>query len=186
VSTCHFLPREFCHVCSCPQIKCTNFILPFKASCYSVKTRVVESTIKCLTPSFRIFQLQPFQNVQLFPCNSSHFKEQVLGTSLFVIFSHALKRVGLAKKWPKMSLENHWCAWQVHCPFSELLLQRNLLICQVTPGSDSGSTSTCPCLWWEGTLPAPAYWPACKFDLMLTILSVLTSVAAHHLLLFNE
>jgi len=48
--------------------------------------------------------------------------------------------------------------------------------------SDSGSTSACP--WSEGMLPA--YWPACKFDMILAILSVLTSVAACHLPLFDE
>jgi len=43
------------------------------------------------------------------------------------------------------------------------------------------SISTCP--WSEGTLPA--CWPVCKFDLILVILSVSTSVPAYHLPLFN-
>jgi len=46
-------------------------------------------------------------------------------------------------------------------------LQRNLLICLVTPGTNSGSTSACPWLWSEGTLPA--YWPVCNFDLILAM-----------------
>ena len=51
--------------------------------------------------------------------------------------------------------------------------------CQVSPGSDSDSTSACPWWWSEGTLPA--YWPVCKFDPILTIPSVVTSVSAHYL-----
>jgi len=43
------------------------------------------------------------------------------------------------------------------------VLQRNLLICQVTQGA-SGCTSACPWLWSEGTVPV--YWPVCKFDLI--------------------
>ena len=57
--------------------------------------------------------------------------------------------------------------------------------CQVTPGSDSGSTSACPWLWSEGTLTAYS-WPVCKFDLILAILSVSTSVAACHLPLLSS
>ena len=49
------------------------------------------------------------------------------------------------------------------------VLQRNLLTCQVTPGSNSGSTSACPWLWSNGTLTA--YWPVCKFDLILELSS---------------
>ena len=48
----------------------------------------------------------------------------------------------------------------------------------VTPGSNTGSTSTCPWLCSEKTLPA--YWLVCKFDLILAVFlvvfSVLTSV----------
>ena len=51
--------------------------------------------------------------------------------------------------------------------------QRNLLMCLVAPGNNSGFTSTCPWLWSEGTLPI--YWPVCKFDLILVVLSVLTN-----------
>jgi len=32
----------------------------------------------------------------------------------------------------------------------------------------------------------PAYWPMCKFDLILATLSALTSGPARHLPLFNE
>ena len=59
------------------------------------------------------------------------------------------------------------------------VLQRNLLISQVIPGSDHGSTCACPCLWSEGMLPA--YWPVCMFHLNWAILSILSSVAARHL-----
>jgi len=52
------------------------------------------------------------------------------------------------------------------------------------PGSNSGSTSACPCLYSEEILLT--YWPVCKFDLISTIPSVLISVAACHLPLFNE
>jgi len=52
------------------------------------------------------------------------------------------------------------------------------------PGSASGSTSVCPWLWSGETLPA--YWPVCKFDLILPVLllvtfNVLTTTAACHL-----
>jgi len=36
----------------------------------------------------------------------------------------------------------------------------------------------------EGMLPA--YWPVCKFDLISAIPSILTSVAARRLPIFNE
>jgi len=49
---------------------------------------------------------------------------------------------------------------------------------------DSGSTSACLWPWSEGT--SPAYWPVCKFDLILATLSSLTSVPAWHLPFFNE
>jgi len=65
-------------------------------------------------------------------------------------------------------------------PLFWVALQRNLLICLVTPGSASGSTSACPCLWSEETLPA--CWPVCKRDLTLSVFlvafNVLTSIAA--------
>ena len=67
--------------------------------------------------------------------------------------------------------------------------QRNLLICLVTPGSTSGSTSTCPWLQSKETLPAD--WPVCKFDLILYVLfilvafSILASIAACHLPLYQ-
>ena len=48
-----------------------------------------------------------------------------------------------------------------------IALQRNLLICQLTLGSDSVSTSTCPWLWLKEMLPA--YRPVCKFSLILAI-----------------
>ena len=51
-------------------------------------------------------------------------------------------------------------------PLFWVALQRNLLICLVIPGS------ACPWLWSKGMLPA--YWPVCKFYLILTIPSVLT------------
>jgi len=65
-----------------------------------------------------------------------------------------------------------------------VVLQRNLLMRLVTPGSNSGSTSVCPWLWSVETLPA--YWPVCKFDLLLPVLflvasNVLTTIIAYHL-----
>jgi len=85
------------------------------------------------------------------------------------------------------------------CIFSQLQLRP--LVCMASPpplflvasqkvvdmaGDPSGSTSTCPWLRSEETLPA--YWPMCKFDLILSVLffvafSVLTSIAAGHLTL---
>jgi len=41
-------------------------------------------------------------------------------------------------------------------------LAKKLLICLVTPGSASGSTSACLWQWSEDMLPA--YWPVCKID----------------------
>ena len=82
--------------------------------------------------------------------------------------------------------------WQMRplvCMANPLLLfwvvfRRNLLMCLVTPGSTSGSTSVCPWLWPGEMLPA--YWPVCKFDLILPVLflaafNVLTTIAAYHL-----
>jgi len=78
----------------------------------------------------------------------------------------------LRSEWIKITISKH-----LHCK------QRNLFLCQVTPGNNSGSTTTCRWLWSEGMLPA-WYWPVWKFGLILAI-SVLASVAAHHLLLFK-
>ena len=64
-------------------------------------------------------------------------------------------------------------------PFSWATLQITLLICLVSWRNASGSTNTYPWLWSEGMLPA--YWLVCKFDLISPILSVLTSITAHHL-----
>jgi len=66
-------------------------------------------------------------------------------------------------------------------PFWSCLAAKLVDICQVTTGGDIGSTSACVWLWSEG-----AYWSVRKFDLILAILSVLTSDAARHLLLFSE
>ena len=54
--------------------------------------------------------------------------------------------------------------------------QINLFICLVTPRSDSVSSS--PCLWSERLLPA--YWPVsvCRFDLILVVPNILTSITA--------
>jgi len=52
---------------------------------------------------------------------------------------------------------------------SRAVLERNLLTFQATRGSDSGSTSACLWPWSEGT--PPAYWPVCKFDLILATLT---------------
>jgi len=52
-------------------------------------------------------------------------------------------------------------------PLSWAALQIYLLLCLLTPGSDSSFTSACPWLWSEGTVPA--YWPVCKFDPILPI-----------------
>jgi len=69
-------------------------------------------------------------------------------------------------------------------PLFELPYEEKILICQATPGSKSGSTSTCPWLCSEGMLPANL--PAYKFGFILAILSVLSSIAASRLPLFNE
>ena len=71
-----------------------------------------------------------------------------------------------------------------------MVLQRNLLMCLVIPGSPSGSTSVCPLLWSGETLPA--YWSVCKFDLILPVLflvafNILTTIMiiAYHLPLYQ-
>ena len=61
---------------------------------------------------------------------------------------------------------------------------KNLLTFQATPERYSGFTSACLWPWSEGT--PLAYWPVCKFDLILATLSALTSVPARHLPLFDE
>ena len=68
-------------------------------------------------------------------------------------------------------------------PPSWAVSQRNLLTFQATPGKDSGSTSACLWPWSEGT--PLAYWPVCKFDLILANLSALTSVPDRHLPLLS-
>jgi len=57
-----------------------------------------------------------------------------------------------------------------------------------TTESASGSTSVCPWLWSGEMLPA--YWPVCKFDLILPVLflvafNVLTTITAYHLPLYQ-
>ena len=69
-----------------------------------------------------------------------------------------------------------------------VVFRRNLLMCLATPGSTSGSTSVCPWLWPGEMLPA--YWPVCKFDLILPVLflaafTVLTTITAYHLSLYQ-
>jgi len=61
-------------------------------------------------------------------------------------------------------------------------------MCLATPGNNSGSTSVCPWLWPGEMLPA--YWPVCKFDLILPVLflaafNVLTTITAYHLPLYQ-
>jgi len=63
-------------------------------------------------------------------------------------------------------------------------LAKKLVDISGDPGRDSGSTSACLWPWSEGT--SLAYWPVCKFNLILATLSALTSVPARHLPLFNE
>jgi len=63
-------------------------------------------------------------------------------------------------------------------PLTWVASRRKLLMCLVTPLCANGSTSSCPWLWPEKTLPT--YWPVCKFDLILSACSVLTSIVAHH------
>jgi len=74
------------------------------------------------------------------------------------------------------------------------VLQRDLLMRLATLGSASGSTSICPRLWSGETLSA--YWPVCKFDLILPALfpnllfflvafNVLTTITAYHLPLYQ-
>ena len=78
-------------------------------------------------------------------------------TSLTIIFNQLQSKPLVCMASP---LPLFWAALQIY-----------LLICQVTPRSDSGSTSTCPWMWLKGTLPV--YWAASKFDLILGFLSAL-------------
>ena len=83
---------------------------------------------------------------------------------------------------------DHWCVWQVHCPFFEWSYEETCLMCLVTSGSASGFTSICPWLWPGEMLPA--YWPVCKFDLILPVLflaafNVVTTITAYHLPLYQ-
>ena len=66
------------------------------------------------------------------------------------------------------------CMVEVHFPFFWAASQSNFLICLVTPWSDSGSTSAFLWLRSEGTLVV--YWPGCRFDLILVLPSILTSM----------
>jgi len=63
-------------------------------------------------------------------------------------------------------------------PPSWAVSQRNLLTFhfQSTPWRDSGSTSACLRPWSKDKETPLAYWPVCKFDLILATLSALTSV----------
>jgi len=88
---------------------------------------------------------------------------------------------------------NQWQLRPLVCMASPLPLfwvvfRRNLLMCLATPGSASGSTSVCPWLWPGEMLPA--YWPVCKFDLILPVLflaafNVLTTITTYHLPLYQ-
>jgi len=58
----------------------------------------------------------------------------------------------------------------------------------VTPESASGSTSVFPWLWPGEMLLA--YWPVCKFDLILPVVflaafNILTTISAYHLPLYQ-
>ena len=73
-------------------------------------------------------------------------------------------------------------------PLFWVVLRRNLLMCLATPGSASGSTNICPWLWPGEMLQA--YWPVCKFDLILPVLflaafNVLTTITTYHLPLYQ-
>ena len=63
-------------------------------------------------------------------------------------------------------------------------LAKKLVDISGDPGSDSCTTSACLWPWSKGT--PLAYWPVCKFDLILATPSALTSVPPRHLPLFNE
>jgi len=56
-------------------------------------------------------------------------------------------------------------------------------LCPVIIGSDSDSTSACPWLWSERTLPA--YWLVGNFGPILATSSALTSITARHFRLFQ-
>ena len=56
-------------------------------------------------------------------------------------------------------------------------------LCPVIIGSDNDSTSACPWLWSERTLPA--YWLVGNFGLILATSSALTSITARHFRLFQ-
>ena len=78
--------------------------------------------------------------------------------------------------------QNHWCVRKVHCPILELSCRETRWHFgrhQGGIGSLSGSNSACLWPWSEGT--PPAYWPVCKFVLILAALNALTSVPVHYL-----
>jgi len=62
-------------------------------------------------------------------------------------------------------------------------MQNNLLICLVTTESNSGFTITY--FWLGSDVMLLAYWPVCKFDLILVVPSALTSITDRHLPLFQ-
>ena len=102
----------------------------------------------------------------------------LLGATTKALPDRQVLRLQNAKiPWPPKQLPlstscnwDHWCVWQVHHS-KRVALQRNLSVCLVTPESASGSTSACPWLWSEETLPAN--WPVCKFDLIVSALFLL-------------
>ena len=87
---------------------------------------------------------------------------------------------------------DHWCmSSPLVCmasllPLFWVVLQRNLLMYLLPQGVTRGFTSTSPQLW-SGE-PLPAYWPVCRFDLILSLsviflvaFNVLTSITTCHL-----
>jgi len=69
-------------------------------------------------------------------------------------------------------------------PFLSCLAKKRVYVSGVIPGSGSDSTSARPWRWSEGTLSE--YWLVCKFDLILAIPGILTSITARHSPYFNS
>ena len=82
-------------------------------------------------------------------------------------------------KW-RMTTANLNKILPLHFNWTTYIIETKKYVCLVTSRSDSGSTSTFPWLWSEGTLPA-WYWHVCRFDLILVVPTVLTSITAPHL-----
>ena len=97
--------------------------------------------------------------------------------------------------WPPKQLRlstsdnwDHWCVWHVQCPFLSGLAKKLVDVSGDPREHHCGSTNVFPWLGPGETLPA--YWPVCRFDLILPFpflvaFNVLTTIAACHLPLYE-